>query len=211
MAITGKIKTLFEDAANTIAIFPRTKTKAITDDSGTGLDALLSNINTNISSNLSKANNAQTKADSAYTLANTAKSTADTAKSTADSANSLASTAKTTADTAVAYSTGTATRTTDIATSGSITWRKYGRVVEVYLNNVKIDITKITSEFTAYIIANNLPKSVGTNRFPLALDYSSVVNIVSVDTSGVLRLHIRSELPTRTETAITSSFTYICA
>lgn len=45
---TGKIKTLFSDKEKTEALFPRTKLKAISDDSGIGLDALLENIDTAI-------------------------------------------------------------------------------------------------------------------------------------------------------------------
>ena len=39
-----KVTTLFEDSAKTNALYPRTKVSAISDGSGTGLDALLSNI-----------------------------------------------------------------------------------------------------------------------------------------------------------------------
>ena len=38
---TGKIKTLFSDAEKREALFPRTKTSAISNDDGVGLDALL--------------------------------------------------------------------------------------------------------------------------------------------------------------------------
>lgn len=48
MAVSSKVITLYEDAAQTIAVAPRTKVTAISDASGTGLDALLSTINTNI-------------------------------------------------------------------------------------------------------------------------------------------------------------------
>ena len=41
MSITGKIKTLFADSAKTQALFPRTKTSAVSNDEGVGLDALL--------------------------------------------------------------------------------------------------------------------------------------------------------------------------
>ena len=44
MALTGKIMDFFADKAMTIAAFPRTKVKAISDDSGIGLDVILSNI-----------------------------------------------------------------------------------------------------------------------------------------------------------------------
>lgn len=44
MALTGKIMDFFADKAMTIPAFPRTKVKAISDDSGIGLDAILSNI-----------------------------------------------------------------------------------------------------------------------------------------------------------------------
>ena len=43
----GKIKTLFSDAEKTEALFPRTKTSAISDVNGVGLDALLENITGN--------------------------------------------------------------------------------------------------------------------------------------------------------------------
>ena len=48
MAVTSRVRTLYEDAAETIAIAPRTKVSAVSDDSGTGLDALLTNINNSI-------------------------------------------------------------------------------------------------------------------------------------------------------------------
>ena len=41
MSLTGKIMTFFEDKAKTKAAFPRTKVKAVSDDSGRGLDAIL--------------------------------------------------------------------------------------------------------------------------------------------------------------------------
>ena len=41
MPLTGKIKNLFEDKDMTISVFPRTKVKAISDDNGVGLGALL--------------------------------------------------------------------------------------------------------------------------------------------------------------------------
>ncbi len=42
--ITGKVKTMFEDAEHTKAIFPRTKTSAISDENGVGLDAILDKV-----------------------------------------------------------------------------------------------------------------------------------------------------------------------
>ena len=41
MSITGKITNLFVDKAMTIPAFPRTKIKAVSDDNGVGLDAIL--------------------------------------------------------------------------------------------------------------------------------------------------------------------------
>ena len=41
MALTGKIMDFFTDKAMTIPAFPRTKVKAVSDDSGVGLDAIL--------------------------------------------------------------------------------------------------------------------------------------------------------------------------
>lgn len=41
MALTGKIMDFFADKAMTIPAFPRTKVKAISDDNGIGLNALL--------------------------------------------------------------------------------------------------------------------------------------------------------------------------
>lgn len=41
MSITGKITNLFADKAMTIPAFPRTKIKAVSDDNGVGLDAIL--------------------------------------------------------------------------------------------------------------------------------------------------------------------------
>lgn len=46
MSITGKIKTLFSDVAKTEALFPRTKTSAVSDDNGVGLDVILENVAT---------------------------------------------------------------------------------------------------------------------------------------------------------------------
>ena len=43
MSITGKIKTLFADSAKTEALFPRTKTSAVSDDNNIGLNVLLNN------------------------------------------------------------------------------------------------------------------------------------------------------------------------
>lgn len=48
MALTGKIRSLFLDKEKTQAIFPLTKTKAVSDDNGVGLDAILDNVNENI-------------------------------------------------------------------------------------------------------------------------------------------------------------------
>jgi hypothetical protein len=48
MAVTGKIVTLYEDTAKTSAVCPRTKVSAVSDANGTGLDALLTTINTNV-------------------------------------------------------------------------------------------------------------------------------------------------------------------
>lgn len=44
MSLTGKIMTLFADKEKSIPIFPRTKVKAISDDNGIGLDAILDGI-----------------------------------------------------------------------------------------------------------------------------------------------------------------------
>ena len=41
MAILGKITTLFSDCTKTEALFPVTKTRAVSDDNGVGLNALL--------------------------------------------------------------------------------------------------------------------------------------------------------------------------
>ena len=49
MAVTSRVRTLYEDAAETIAIAPRTKVSAVSDDSGTGLDALLQEITNSVS------------------------------------------------------------------------------------------------------------------------------------------------------------------
>lgn len=48
MSIIGKIQSLFSDREKTQPIFPITKTKAVSDDNGVGLDALLDNINVSI-------------------------------------------------------------------------------------------------------------------------------------------------------------------
>ena len=41
---TGKVKTLYSDKGKTEALFPRTKTSAVSDANGVGLDALMENI-----------------------------------------------------------------------------------------------------------------------------------------------------------------------
>ena len=48
MALTGKIRSLFLDKEKTQAIFPLTSTKAVSDDNGVSLDAILDNVNENI-------------------------------------------------------------------------------------------------------------------------------------------------------------------
>lgn len=48
MPLTGKIKNLFEDKDMTISVFPRTKVKAVSDDNGVGLDAILNAITTKL-------------------------------------------------------------------------------------------------------------------------------------------------------------------
>ena len=45
MSLTGKIMSLFADKEKSIPIFPRTKVKAISDDNGVGLDAILDGMN----------------------------------------------------------------------------------------------------------------------------------------------------------------------
>ena len=47
MALIGKIQTLFKDRNKTIPVYPRTKIKAISDDNGTGLEAILEDIRNN--------------------------------------------------------------------------------------------------------------------------------------------------------------------
>lgn len=49
MALTGKIMDFFADKAMTIPAFPRTKIKAVSDDSGVGLDAILEYMYTDMS------------------------------------------------------------------------------------------------------------------------------------------------------------------
>ena len=46
--VTGKIETLFRDRQQQEAIFPTTKTKAVSDDNGIGLNALLDDMNTRV-------------------------------------------------------------------------------------------------------------------------------------------------------------------
>ena len=52
---TGKIKTLFSDKLKTEALFPRTKTSAVSNADGVGLDALLSNIHTELENKATKS------------------------------------------------------------------------------------------------------------------------------------------------------------
>lgn len=54
MSITGKIKTLFSDSAKTEALFPRTKTSAVSDDDGVGLNVLLENMETEVNAKQEK-------------------------------------------------------------------------------------------------------------------------------------------------------------
>ena len=41
---SGKVKTLFSDKEKTEALFPRTKTSAVSNEDGIGLDALMENL-----------------------------------------------------------------------------------------------------------------------------------------------------------------------
>lgn len=52
---TGKIKTLFSDKLKTEALFPRTKTSAVSNADGVGLDALLSDIHTELEDKATKS------------------------------------------------------------------------------------------------------------------------------------------------------------
>lgn len=52
MAITGEIKNLYNDRERTNILFPRTKTSAVSDNEGRGLDAILEDIQTKISSGI---------------------------------------------------------------------------------------------------------------------------------------------------------------
>lgn len=60
MAKTGKIVDFFLDKAKTVIGFPRTKVKAVSDDDGVGLDAILDEIGT-------KADNAMPKTGGTFT------------------------------------------------------------------------------------------------------------------------------------------------
>lgn len=48
MAITGSVKTLYEDKEKTEAIFPRTKMSAVSDENNKGLDAIITDIQNQI-------------------------------------------------------------------------------------------------------------------------------------------------------------------
>ena len=52
MAITGEIKNLYNDRERTNILFPRTKTSAVSDDEGRGLDAILEDIQYQISAGI---------------------------------------------------------------------------------------------------------------------------------------------------------------
>lgn len=84
MALTGKIMDFFEDKAMTVPAFPRTKVKAVSDDNGVGLDALLENIETKVENKQNKhiattvtlsasgwSNNSQTVSVAGVTATNT--------------------------------------------------------------------------------------------------------------------------------------------
>lgn len=47
--VNGEVTTLYKDKEQTIGLFPRTKTSAISNADGRGLDAIIENIETEIS------------------------------------------------------------------------------------------------------------------------------------------------------------------
>ena len=55
MSTTGKIKILFSDKEKTEALFPRTKTSAVSSDDGTGLNVILDNLSTELESKATEA------------------------------------------------------------------------------------------------------------------------------------------------------------
>lgn len=74
---TGKIKALFSDVEKTEPLFPRTKTKAITNDEGVPLDVLLANFTPNSLDNSSIKTWAVSLNTSAYACAYATPSTMD--------------------------------------------------------------------------------------------------------------------------------------
>jgi hypothetical protein len=54
MSLTGKIMSLFADKEKSIPIFPRTKVKAISDDNGVGLDAILDGMSNDLNTAIDK-------------------------------------------------------------------------------------------------------------------------------------------------------------
>jgi hypothetical protein len=52
MAITGEVKTIYSDRERTNVLFPRTKTSAVSDNNGRGLDAIIADMQSKIASNI---------------------------------------------------------------------------------------------------------------------------------------------------------------
>lgn len=61
MSLIGKIQTLFSDKEKTIPVFPRTKVKAVSDDNGVGLNAILDEMSNATTTAQTTANNAMPK------------------------------------------------------------------------------------------------------------------------------------------------------
>lgn len=107
------------------------------------------------------------------------------------------------------YTAGTAIIDSVVVTSGNVSWVKCGRIVQVYMDTVKLDISKMNVAFSMHQIARGLPEPSTLFFMPLSVDYLPSVSLVEVNGNGILNFHLRDILPSRSETAITSSFIYI--
>lgn len=124
---------------------------------------------------------------------------------------------KTVNDKIPAYTSGTATLNTTNAASGTVKYYKYGRVVQVYVNTVKMYISQINSAtWTAFILASGLPAPVAAFNVHMTVENSqSEKGQLQIDTSGNLKFYHHDEDLVRGGTSgqcyVVGSFTYVSA
>lgn len=124
---------------------------------------------------------------------------------------------KTVNDKIPAYTNGTATLNTTNAASGTVKYYKYGRVVQVYVNAVKMYISQINSAtWTAFILASGLPAPVAAFNVHTTVENSqSEKGQLQIDTSGNLKFYHHDEDLVRGGTSgqcyVGGSFTYVSA